>query len=385
MSPKSPFLRRLSLAAFALACLSAGIGLGLLVRALRADPYQQQRQQIAQLSPAEQRELDRNFQRYQRLSDEERRQLQEFHTQLVNSPDSQELQAVLTNYVNWVRNLSPTQRAELASLADQPQERRARVLEFRRDLLRREPLTREDIDHVVAWVEAIAAKHPSSDTAEAEERPEWGDQRRAKLWYIASRLHDRVPDRTLPVTEHDFKQLAEQLSPQAQQRLADAATLADKRREVAGWLYLASRRWSGNFRSRDTEEVSEKELVDFFENKLDDARREELLFLPHNARIERLRFLYLRDKYPDRPLGPPGGPRFDGSRFDGPGAGPGPSGARPGRPRGGEPPFGEPPQGPGSFEGQRGPRRGGRPPEAEPAPKVDPRTDGPAQRPSRPS
>lgn len=383
MSPKSPVMRRLGRAAFALACLSAGIGLGLLVRGLRADPYQQQRQQIAQLAPAEQRELDRNFQRYQRLSEAEQEQLQTFHAQLVNAPDSQELQAVLNNYVNWVRNLSPTQRSELASLADQPQERLARVVEFRRDLLRREPLTRDDIDRVVAWVEAIAAKYPASTENDMEERPEWGDQRRAKLWHTASRLHDRVPDRTLPITEDDFKQLSQQLSPQAQQRLADAATLADKRREVAGWLYLASRRWSGNLRSRDEEEVSEKELVDFFENKLDDARREELLFLPHNARIERLRFLYLRDKYPDRPIGPPGGSRFDGSRFDGPGPGPGtgsgsgPGGPRPGRPRGSEPPFGEPPQGPGGFDGPRGPRRSGRPPEPEPAPAIDPRANRP--------
>lgn len=355
MNRNSPLWRRLGRAGFALACLSAGIGLGLLARGLRADPYQQQRQQIAQLAPAEQRELDRNFQRYQRLSREEQQQLQAFHTELVNAPDAQELQTVLTNYVNWVRNLSPTQRAELAALGDKPEERLARVQEYRRDLLRREPLAREDIDRVVAWVEAIVARNATEGEGEPGERPTWGsDQRRATLWYAASRLHDRGgPSRPLSITEDDFKQLAQQLSPQAQQRLADADTLADKRREVAGWLYLASRRWSGSFRSRDSEEMSEKELVDFFENKLDDARREELLSLPHNARIERLRFLYLRDKNPDRPYGPPGmgGSRFDGSRFDGPGPGPGPG-------------------------GPRGPRRDGRPPEDQPAPLIDPRADG---------
>ncbi len=358
MNLKSPRWRQFGRAAFALACLGAGIGLGWLVRSLQADPYAAQRQHIAELTPAERRALDRNFDRYRQLSGEEQEQLRAFHDQLHSAGHAQQLQTVLTNYVDWVRHLSPTQRAELAALADQPDERMGLVLEYRRDLLRREPLTREDLQRVVAWVEDIVRNSVDSNQGDPNDRPTSGnDQRRAILWYAAARLHDRGPGGPLNVTEQDFAALASQLSPQAQQRLADAKTLPEKRREVAGWLYLAIRRSPGNSRLREMEHVSEKELVDFFENKLDDSRREELLSLPHNARIERLRFLYLRDKYPDRPFGPglgprmeggrgvEGAPRFDGPRFDGPG--------RPNRPRGG------------------GPNRPNRPDEA---PSEDPRT-----------
>lgn len=380
MNRKTPRWQTLGRAAFALACLGLGIGLGVLVRSLQADPYDQQRQQIAQLAPAERRALDRNFERYLQLSETQQEQLQTFHTQLQTAANAQVLQTVLTNYFDWVRNLSPTQRAELAALADQPNERLERVVEYRRELLRREPLTRDDIQRVVAWVEAVLRKNADSDDrddSDANDRPSTGsDQRRAMLWYAAARLHDRGPGRPLTVTEQDFEELAQQLSPQAQQRLADAKTLADKRREVAGWLYLAIRR-SGGFRSREAEQVSEKELVDFFENKLDDAKREELLSLPHNARIERLRFLYLRDKYPDRPFGPGlggprseggrgfDGPRFEGSRFDGPS----PGGSRLNRQRG----EGQRNEGQRSEPNRRrspGADRNGR---SEEAPAMDPR------------
>lgn len=314
---------------FGLVCVGSGIGLGLLARSLRADSYTQEREELLGLSPAERRELLRNYERFLSLSAAEQQQARDFHAELTAAPDVEQLTTVLENYVEWVKTLSPTQRSQLTSLIGEEEERLALVDEYQRDQLRKAPLTTEDIQQVVAWLDVIVRKYLESEgQTTLEDSADSDDRKRRLLWFASQRLQNRGGGgRALVLSQADIQQLIEKLSPQARQRLADAKTLPEKRQEVLGWVYLAMRRLHGGDRWQP-EEVSERELVQFYDKKLDDPKREELLSLPPAERIERLRMFYFRDKYPDRPFGPPGfgrppgmrsdGPRFDGPRLEGP-------------------------------------------------------------------
>ncbi len=342
---------------FSMACLTIGIGAGLVVRSLRADPYAAARSEFAGLSPAEQREILRNYKLFTRLSAAEQQQLREFQQQLAAASDAESLSVILENYERWVKNLTPTQRAELTLLAGDNSQRISRVEEYQREQLRRAPLTADDIQRLVTWLDEIVRKNVDGEGRSILEHSEDVNERKRRLlWFALQRLQDRGSSRTINLSEADFQVLSEQLSPQARQRLADAKSLTEKRREIVGWIYLTMRKLHSESRSWQLEEVSEQELVQFFESKLDDARREELLALTPLERTERLRIFYLRDKYPDRPFGPPSfsrppGGRTDASRFEPPRI----DGSRTGSPANERPRFG-PPRNEGPFG--EGPRNG---------------------------
>ncbi len=311
---------------FGFACVGAGVGLGLLVRNVLADPHAEVRAELSRLPSTTRRELLRNYGRFLSLSPAEQQQLRVLHHEFETDADVNKHFAVMENYVEWLKDLSPTQRSELTSLIDNDQERLARIDEYQREQLRKAPLTAEDIQQVVAWLDGLVQNNLDIDGRNLLNRSEDdGERKRRLLWFASQRLQERGGSgRALVLSDADIQQLSAKLSPQARQRLSDAKTLPDKRREIVGWVNLAMRRLHGGFRSWQTDEVSEQELVQFFESKLDDPKREELLGLPPAERIERLRMFYFRDKYPDRPFGPPSfgrppgmhsnGPRFEGDR-----------------------------------------------------------------------
>ena len=319
---------------FIAACLASGIGLGLWMRSLYADPYAAARAEFESLAPSQQREVLRNYEHFSQLSPTEKEQLRGLHEQLDSADDAETLVVIRDSFTEWVKSLSPTQRAELTALTSQTTARIERVEMYLREQLRRAPLTDEDIQKVVAWIDEIVARNLDTESRLAlDDLQDRGERQRRLLWFASQRLQERMGGtRSIPLSNDDVKRLAESLSPQARQRLADAETLPDKRREILGWIFVAMRKLHGSLRYGESAEIREEDLVQFFEKKLDDAKREELLSLPPAERIERLRAYYLRDKYPDRPFGPPsfgrppgvpfgsGGPRFEGGR---PGSGPG--------------------------------------------------------------
>src|SRR5690606_4451072 len=82
------------------------------------------------------------------------------------------------------------------------------------------PLTTEDIQQVVAWLDDIVRKNLDSDGQTLLERTEdSGERKRRLLWFASQRLQDRGSGgRALMLSQADVQQLAEKLSPQARQR-----------------------------------------------------------------------------------------------------------------------------------------------------------------------
>ncbi len=325
MTPKtnrsSPVARLLPVV-ICLVALPAGVWAGLQLGSLRADPLVDRRESVAAMSPAVKERLVRRQQRFGKLKPEEQKQVRRLDNALAVAENTDELKATMSRYHRWLTMLSPTQRAELKQLGDDQQARIAKIGEYQLDLDRRAPLTHSDVEAISKWlVERIV---PEEMRRRLEGIEDARDRRRAFLWYGWRRWQQgsRIPENS----SEDLQALAPQLSPALSKRLENATEPEDKQRLVARWVSYTvmgtrMRRGSGGMSRFSMPEVSEEDLMQFFEDDLDEQRRQELVGLPRQERNHRLRMYYLRDKRPDWPMKPPRGPggfRPDGKRPDGP-------------------------------------------------------------------
>jgi hypothetical protein len=137
------------------------------------------------------------------------------------------------------------------------------------------------------------------------------------------------------VTQDDIDHLAQKLSQPARAEIGKAGALEEQRQIVSGWIFATLRRsdsWQGGRRANP---VVGEELLQFLQNEVAPARREELLKMPREEMLRELRKMYFERGTPDGRF--PGGRRPDGPR--------GPN--RPKGPRGDAPDDRPPPEKPG--------------------------------------
>ncbi len=315
--PSSAWSRALGLTLCGLG-LAVGVGTGLLVRRLRADPLADRRLEVDRMSPSAKQHLLRQQQRFDKLNEREQDNLRALQAEVAAAPEKEKLTATMEAYNEWLKTLSITQRGDLLELAGDPKARLAKVDEFQREQDRRQPLQREDAEVVMKWLERVRGKLPEDIQERIEfpfvaRSPRQGDedpenvareQRRRLVWfayyrwmspsYRAVPADSKEPRETLPVDANDLSELGKQLSPTARKRLANAMTLSDKLKLLGGWMRsIIYRRWRGGAENM-LPEVSKTELVRFFENELTEQQREDLLRLDSDELDQRLRFMYLR-------------------------------------------------------------------------------------------
>tara|TARA_R110002095_G_scaffold189514_2_gene167004 strand:+ start:3345 stop:4631 length:1287 start_codon:yes stop_codon:yes gene_type:complete len=114
---------------------AAGLGLGTAVCVLimlgasgpDTDQEQDSRQKIEAMSPSEREQLKRNYEKYQQLTDEEKRRYRKIHEATRNQPD---LNRVMHSYNEWVNTLSPWEQEDLRK-AGTTQERMELIRKYR--------------------------------------------------------------------------------------------------------------------------------------------------------------------------------------------------------------------------------------------------------------
>ncbi|HEV3137664.1 MAG TPA: hypothetical protein VGZ26_07160, partial [Pirellulales bacterium] len=123
-----------------------------------SDDLAGRRLQIEHMTPAEQQDLLRRQERFSTLPLEEQQRLRSLQASLDADPHARQLEQVLKHYHEWLKTLSPGQRAELADLG--PADRVARIKrirqqqEFARQQARRaELLSTKDVQEIVRWSE----------------------------------------------------------------------------------------------------------------------------------------------------------------------------------------------------------------------------------------
>jgi hypothetical protein len=310
---------------------------------------------LAEMSPAEKKELQGKQERFYRLDPQTQDQLRQLHDELMRDPDSARLQAVLTRYASWLQTLSSGQRAELLTLP--PPER---VAEIKR-LLQQQTASRmrsyvprklsdEDLQSIAHWVEQMVQRR------EPEILKKWpmfkdrldgiSDAKRRSQTLVFMVHRSGLHRDWLKPTPEDIESLKTALSAEAQQEL-EKAKAEGRLPELADvWLRAAM------FSLLAGPPVDKEQLRRFFKEDLEPQDREFLESLPpERMQAELVRMYYShrfrRDGLRDWP-----GFRKPGSGFRGP-----------------SPRFGPP--------GIREPNVGDRPPGAA-QPKFSPRSGGPA-------
>jgi len=243
------------------------------------------------------RRLKTNFERFESLDPADREQLRQLHRDLQAEPDSERLTEVMLRYHDWLRRLTPGERAMLKSL---PVEQRVgaiqRILERQeRDRfleLARNSLTPADQEAILDWMTQLAYDQlPAADRERLDRienaRIRGGATMLALRRLAASHGDPVVLDRLRPNTRQ-VAQLVERLSPQAQRVLEETRGEQDKRRLMFDWMNAA-------FLSRLRVSPGQEVPPQFFE-RLDPDQRAFLENLPPDQMQTELERIYLRSR-----------------------------------------------------------------------------------------
>jgi hypothetical protein len=294
------------------------------------------RASLAQLKPHEQQELLRKYERFQAMPAEEQQRLRDLQAQIGSDPNSARLHQVLARYHEWLKTITPSQRATLADLA--PEERVAEIKSIQRrqeDAQRLQPLTREDRGQIRRWIDALIDQHRAELVAGISERyRKWFDEadplqkRMALVYIIFGRSRDDAIESR--VTQDDINRLAAELSPTARAELEKAETLEAKGKLVRGWIFASLRRYDSWQAGRRENPVVGEELLQFLQNDVPQAERERLLKMPREDMLRELRRMYFEQgrgprRGPEGFRGPGGPRRRESEARPGPSPPPGPN------------------------------------------------------------
>lgn len=315
-----------------IACLAivifAAADAGSLARA--GDDLATRRATVASLSPADQQELLQKQERFQALPLEEQERLRSLQASIDADPHGARYRQILSGYHEWLKTLSPTERAELSELPPEQRIKRIKDIQRRqqheRDHAQRvELLTSRDMRAILSWMEDLVwANREKLLTELPKDRKKWiekqneKDQRRSLLYMTFERSRRGGGMRgMINVDSADFEKLSGKLTDKPKAELAKAQTVQEQRKVVAGWILTAMIEQSRFGRAaRRGGSLPEADVADFVEHKLPPDQRDHVMSLPPNEAREQLRRLYWEHERGDSPF--PGGPfggRPDGKSF----------------------------------------------------------------------
>jgi hypothetical protein len=313
-------------------CASAGfmmfVALITALPAHGADEMAQRRLQVARMTPTEQQELLRKQEQFLALPPEQQDRFRALQAAIDADPHADRLRTVLKEYHEWLKTLSPGERAELSELPPEQRVQRIKQIKERQHAARvqaqrAEVLTSRDMRAILHWTEEFLWQHKdrvlkevSSSWRKKIEKEDQQKQRRALL-LVASFSSRRGGSHPMTlVKQEDIEALAAKLSEPAQQELKAASELAEQRKIVGGWIGASMQRlepWQGR---RKLPPPVEDELAQFFEQDLRPQQRERLLKMPNDQMREELRRMYFERERWDPSFAGRGGMPPDGRQFE---------------------------------------------------------------------
>jgi len=266
------------------------------------------RERIAGMDAAGQQDLLRKLDRFTALPPEEQERLRDLQAAINADPNAERLMTILERYHEWLKTITPSQRARLAELpARQRVEEIERIVRSQRDAQRLELLTEKDTREIRNWVEKLVEEHRDELVAGLPGRYRtWYDRqtdKSSKQFTLMFPLfgYSREGQVNSKVTAEDIDRLAKELSDGARAELDKAQSLDDKRKLVGGWLFSSMRRnWQ---RGRRSNPVLTEELLQYLQNDVPAADRERLLKLPREEMLHEVRKRYFERGFGDRGFG----------------------------------------------------------------------------------
>ncbi len=270
----------------------------------------ERREQVAQMSADERDELREKYDKFEALSPDEQDQLRRLHEQLESDPQGDKLRRLLLRYHEWLKTLTPGERADLLAL---PQaERVARIKTLKREQEARAAslaggpeLLPRDIQALSRWIEQFGADHETELLAKVKparrqeiKATEGAAHRRAVA--LVAWQHWRTGNKLPTVSAAEVERLAEQLSPAPRRALEAQSPGTERVRMIHDWVQAIARtRYANAFKSSPS--VNAADLAQFMERDLSKAERDRLMALPQEEMRRELRRLYSLRKHSSEP------------------------------------------------------------------------------------
>ena len=282
-----------------------------------ADSPASRRAMIEQMSPEEKEELKRRLDRYMSLDEAERQRVRRLHDELTSDPRGDELRAVLVRYLEWLRTLSPAQRAELLELPPAQRIEQIGSLQSQQEEQRFERLVdtglkQEDVRLIFSWIDGYLSRYEEEllaalpQSVQQRIRAEQDDVKRRRMLMRMIQYRDSEIDFRIPTAE-DLEPLILQLSPEARATLDRASDPRRKVQMMRGWVRAAM------LARTAAPQVSKEELEQFFIT-LPREQQERLESLPRQRMEQALRRLYLQSHHRSREHSPGQNRRPHGDR-----------------------------------------------------------------------
>jgi vacuolar-type H+-ATPase subunit E/Vma4 len=264
------------------------------------------RAEIARMMSAEKEHLVRKLQRFDAYSTEQQQRLRQIYESLNHDADGRPLREVLIRYHEWLETLISNVREELDDLPEDGRIDRIHQLKHeqaeRRKQEVKEAPTEQDLTAIIGWFEDFAWQNHQALLGTLPDRRrqyleglEEAPRRRASLWIWMAQHggpgHLRLGQ--VHLTETDFDNLAELLSPGARARLDAAEELPEKRRLIFQWANTAVRhRFETGKLRRMLPAISVSELRRFADDELSSAQRAPLAKMLRDKKFRELQWLY---------------------------------------------------------------------------------------------
>jgi len=299
----------------------AAILLGLTVAAplYAMDWLAERRQQVEQMTPAEKEELNEKYEKFSALPPDEQEQLRVLHQKLDTDPQGDKLRGVMHRYYDWLKTLSPGDRADLLSQPEADRLTMIKKLKQHQEALAvnlpdGKHLAIADVQALSDWVKKYAATH------EAELSKELPPPRHGDFHGNDKTPHDRPGQFSawrpwlgakLPsVSQEEIDDLAHQLTSTPRKAIEGKPTVAEKTEVIHEWVQAIWRQRSAGGRSGGGpgRNVNPKELARFFEHDLSKDEQDKLSHITDKEEQHReLRRLYYQHRRTTEPSAKSGG------------------------------------------------------------------------------
>jgi hypothetical protein len=291
-------------------------------------PQEQGTEKLEQMSDAEKTALLQKKRRFDELSLAEQAKPRQIHDELARDPRQADLRRVLERYHDWLRTLTPPERAEVLSLPADKRIEKIQELTRTQDAKRFRMMaggfmmSPQDLTVIHDWFDKFIDDHTREILATLPDQP----FAKLKKEYDPARdrnflrfLYIRGTSPNLPrPSQQDEAQLLTKVSPEAREVLAKAGE-PERTRIIQWWIGAA-------VLSRMRTNPTLEELQKFAQESLSDPERFRLESLPRDRMYRELRFLYSQRRFAgdpsrgfpwgrhggDRKPGPEGGPGFEG-------------------------------------------------------------------------
>ena len=258
---------------------------------------------VEQMSPAEKESLLRRQQRFAEFEPGEQQRLRSLHEEIQQDPQAASLRGTLAAYYDWLLQLSPSERASLASLAADARLEKIEALrdeERKRELYKTSPADKEAI---AGWLEEQIRCRLPKDARPAQYEDLSPVERRGAIMLMGSTQLPGGVSSVPQYSEEVVASLRKELSPEGQAKLDQIKTEEQWRRVVTGWgdgwFSQAIRDSIRKYYDSLLADVRKEDIVRFFE-ELPETERAELLGWSSEAREFRLRMMYLKKHKSDR-------------------------------------------------------------------------------------